>query len=232
MTQNRSPIATQVADKHPDRDRPGPVFGLVLHTTGRGVVKRAQREGVAPEERALDYYAQSVASCHYLIGYDGTVYQLSADDRRVPHVGIRGDERRRYLAGEWSGDFSARAVARWRERWPDRASPQHLYPSSSPNDDYVGCEMIPLRRRRHGWHYTAAQHVAAATLALDLANRHGWPEGWHRTSRLVGHEDLDAYGRWKAFGGWDPGALRRRPWLSWPWILTMIDVADAGRRLG
>ncbi|HET6613672.1 MAG TPA: N-acetylmuramoyl-L-alanine amidase [Kofleriaceae bacterium] len=236
----RSPLAIQADDRRHDRRRRGPVWGMVLHQTGRGIVARAARHGVSPLELALSYYAQSSGGTHYVIDYDGKIYQVADDDRRVGHVGVAADERRRYLSGEWERDFSAAAVKRWHERWPGRKSPQHLYPTRSPNSCYVGCEMLPLEEVPDpnnpewthwfpGMRYTESQHRAAGRLAADLARRHGWPEGWQHTSRLVGHEDIDAYGRWQRAGGWDPGALRERPWVSWSVVL--FEATHSGPRV-
>lgn len=191
---------------------------------------------------ALSYYAQSSGGTHYVIDYDGSIYQAADDDRRVGHVGVAADERRRYLSGAWERDFSAAAVARWRCRWPKHRSPQHLYPTRSPNSCYVGVEMLPLAAGERGgfqvvfdgqetamtMRYTSEQHLSAAKLAADLARRHCWPDGWHDGARLLGHEDIDAYGRWQRAGGWDPGAIRARPWVAW-WVIRETALAEFRR---
>lgn len=244
---NRSAFAVQVADLHADPPRSRPVFGFCVHTSGRGLYARAARMGVSLLEAALAYYASSARSTGYVIDLDGSTYQISADDRRVPHVGVESEERAEYLAGRWqsvrlSADVAARwrarnsepvlavsAVARWQARWPLAASPQHLFPGPSANDVYVGCELLPLKTANPstGWWFTASQHLAAGRLAADVARRHGFPQGWQESSRLLGHEDLDAFARWDSGGGWDPGALRDKPRLDW----HLVRVAAVNTRL-
>lgn len=204
------------------------VWGACLHTTGRGVVARAAERGTTPLEEALRVYDRT-AGPHYVIDRDGVIYQLQADDLRGAHVGISARERHRYLSGEWIADMYDRdlvlTVDAWRARWTGQRSPQHLYPARSPNACYVGIELLPLAADdvgEDGLWFTAAQHEAAVLLLVDLARRYDWPRGWHRTPRLVGHEDLDAYERWDRGGGWDPGALRQRPRWDWERVLGFL----------
>lgn len=229
MAEVRCPFAHQVPDHHQDRHRRGPVYGLAIHQTGRGIVGRADRENKAPKDVALEYYQGATDSTHYLCDYDGTLYQISDEDRRVPHIGVAAEERREYLDGSWVHDFPAAVVERWRARWPGVASPQHLYPDHSPNSDYVGVEMLPLpHETEQGLRYTPEQHVTIARLAADVAQRHGWPDGWQHSGRLITHEDVDAYGRWQHSGGWDPGVLRAAPWFRWDVMVDLIEAALVG----
>jgi len=189
----------------------------MFHTSGRGIVKRAERESVPPIVMALAWYRRK-SGVHYVIGYDGTIYQMLEDDRRGAHVGVSLLDRASYLSGRWlrSKKIQSRVVALWRKRWSGYKSPQHLYPTRSPNSCYIGVEMIPLPHLSDDnlW-FTEEQHVAAAALARDIARRHGWPENWMNTPRLVGHEDISPLTRWDRNGGWDPGALRTTPRFSW-----------------
>jgi hypothetical protein len=221
---NRSSLATQVKDLVPDKPRGRPVFGLVVHTTGRGICEQAMKHGVDVLEHAVAYYRAAPYSAHYVIGYDGEIVQITADDRRVPHVGVSAEERKLYLSGLWVKErrLAVMPLKLWRGRWGYGKSPQHLFPGPSVNGDYVGVELPPLRDppiigRMQGLWYTAKQHVAVARLADDLRKRHGWPTFPTQLPcpRLLGHEDLDAFGRWDKGGGWDPGALRAAPRFDW-----------------
>jgi len=218
---SRSPLATQVVDLVPDRPRGRPVFGLVVHCSGRSIVEKAQRAGADVLEYVVGYYRAAEYSAHYVIGHDGGIVQVTADDRRVPHVGVTADERTLYRSGRWRTDkrLVASAVQRWDARWFPWVSPNVLFPSTAPNDDYVGVELPPLAKpTADGLWYTLAQHQAVARLASDLRARHGWPSWPSRGApcqRLLGHEDLDAFGRWDKGGGWDPGALRAQPRFLW-----------------
>jgi len=212
---NRSPLANWNPAKRKRWRRIKP-WGLLIHTSGRGIVARAVKERVPAIVLALAWYRRK-SGVHYLIGYDGTIYQMLEDDRRGAHVGVSALDRMRYLSGRWLKRVKARAVELWRSRWKGYKSPQHLYPTKSPNSCYIGVEMVPLEEpdEDSGLWFTEAQHEAVAQLANDLAKRHGWPENWKETPRLVGHEDVSPLTRWDNQGGWDPGALRPRPRFSW-----------------
>lgn len=213
-----STLARQVQARRRRWRRMAP-WGICVHTTGRGVVERGREQGRPPIEAALEYYSES-AGPHYVIDRDGTIYQIQADDLRGAHIGVTARERADYLSGAWITALGKNmaAMTRWRRRWPDYDSPQHLYPTQSPNACYIGIELIPLPREdvgQDGSWYTTAQMRMLALLCVDIARRHEFPDDWDETPRLVGHEDVDAYGRWDKGGGWDPGALRRRPRFDW-----------------
>lgn len=216
---NLCSFATHVIDLVPDRPRARAVFGLAVHTSSRTIVRRAERRGEEVLEHVVGYYQAARYSAHYVGGWDGTLVQLTPDDRMVPHIGVSADERRRYLDGRWRTDARLRAssIDRWRLRWSGRSSPQHLFPGPSANGVYVGIELPPLiTPTAEGLWYTDEQHALVARLFTDLAERHGW-DGVDAAPhpRLLGHEDLDAYGRWDPGGGWDPGALRATPRFDW-----------------
>ncbi|MCP4448266.1 MAG: N-acetylmuramoyl-L-alanine amidase [Myxococcales bacterium] len=211
-------------------------WGVCFHTSGRGIVERAKRQGVAPGALALKWYrARARSGVHYLIDHNGTIFQMLGDDRRGAHVGISRTERRAYLSGNWeiqiAGRLTAAPAMAWRRRWPDHASPQHLFPTRSPNGCYIGVEMIPLATAdvgANGLWFTEAQHIAAGALARDLSIRHGWPLGWENSPRMIGHEDIDAFARWDKRGGWDPGAMRDGPRFDWGRVLSSIAMGRAG----
>lgn len=203
-------------------------WGLCLHTTGRGVVKRASGQRRPALDVALEIYLESQSGAlhgykwggpTYVMDYDGSLHQLSPDEVMTMHAG--GPDREDYLDGDWVARLrqSGRgaAVEQWRAAWPGVESPQHLYPSRTANADFVGVEMIPIGYGQGGeprGHclFTQAQHDAAVALGRDLAKRHRWPEGWAAGPRLVGHEDVQLLERSDRGGGWDPGARRDRPY--------------------
>lgn len=215
---NKSPLAIQKPAKR-RRFRKIDPWGLGVHTTGRGILARAHREDMEPIEAALKWYrAIRRSGVHYVTDYDGCIYQMLDDNIRGAHIGLSRRDRQDYLSGRWTIGQSAEALAMWRARWPGKKSPQHLYPTRSPNGCYVGVELLPLAAEDVGddglW-FTPAQHVAVRNLAWDLAHRHRWPEGWQWSARLLGHEDLTPHSRWQLRGGWDPGALRDIPRFGW-----------------
>lgn len=215
---NRSPLALW-EPAHRTRRRTMKPWGLCVHTSGRGIVARAQKANRPVIDLALEWYrAKEQSGVHYVIDYDGTIYQMLEDNIRGAHVGISVSERLSYLSGRWRKTARALGVELWRERWPGHRSPQHLYPTRSPNGCYVGVELVPLPSGRVGadglW-FTREQHQAVAELARDLAARHDWPDYWERSPRFLGHEDIDAFARWDLAGGWDPGSMRPRPRFDW-----------------
>ncbi len=59
-------------------------------------------------------------------------------------------------------------------------------------------------------------------LCADIGKRHGFPDGWQHTSRLVGHEDVDILERMDSHGGWDPGYLRAQPYFDFRYVRNRI----------
>lgn len=191
-------------------------YGLCVHTSGRGIVTRAKKKGVLPVDLALKWYRRK-GSVHFLIDYDGTVYQMLDANRQGAHVGISKKERNAYLNGAWANEVPTNALLLWLQKWPKKKSPQHLYPSKSPNQCYVGVELLPMQGSRGGMWFTDEQCTAVKELYNQLAAMYGWPLNPRKlpNTRLLGHEDIDAFGRWQKSGGWDPGALRKFPRFSW-----------------
>lgn len=242
MTIYRSMHARQVGDLDIDPKRPREPWGLCVHMTGRSIVQRARARGEDALAHAAEYYRSAEHSCHYLVGHDGTILQISDEDRRVPHVGIEGWQRESYLSAGWHAKVKPKARLRWLDHWREHfgmKSPQHIYPSTSANDDYIGVELLPaLSPSSLGLWHTSQQHEAVAALADDMRRRHRWPV-WKRYQdegeaillpqpRLLGHEDIDAFDRWDAEGGWDPGALRPRPRFSW--MAVAVELEKLSRR--
>ena len=214
----KSPLAVQIASPPPARERETPIpFGLCVHTTGRTLVQKAKLKGENPIDRAVKIFNGPGANYpHYVIAADGDIVQILADNLRGRHAGVPRAEREAYLNGSWTRDISAVGLQMWRERWPDHKSPQHLYPSRSPNDDYLGVELIPsMETNANGTWFTDAQYAALRSLIDDIQSRH---QITLTGNRLVGHEDLEPLTRWNSLGGWDPGAIRVGPRFRWDLI--------------
>lgn len=232
MTRGTSELARQVPTLRAGRARGSAVYGLVLHTTGSSIVQRAIARGEDPLEHAVDYYLQPDAfHPHYVIGWDGTAVQVADESIRAPHVGF-GD-RPLYLSGEWVDEVKPALHALWRAAWPAFQSPAHLFPGPSPNDVYVGAELLPIAPGRAepaypGATFTVAQHQQCVLLARDVAERQLFPTRWADGPRLLGHEDLTPLSRGDAGGGWDPGALRAAPRLALRWIRELAAGRDPG----
>jgi len=224
----KSSLATQVKNLKDMEDRPGEVYGLCVHQTGSGIVEQALKYKIDPLEHAVNYYLKPDSySAHYVCGYDGSIIQLSDEKEKCFHVGF--SDRKVYLSGEWEKKVAPITLQKWKENWPNFKTPAHLFPGPSPNAVYIGVEMIPLTQQtlqnhepmHFGSIYTLAQHQAIVMLARDIAERHGLPDGWQNTSRLVGHEDLTPISRSNKKGGWDPGYLKDKPWFDMNWVRAM-----------
>lgn len=232
MRSGRSTLARQVRVLRSGELRAPAVFGLVVHTTGSGIVDQARARGVDPLEYAVEYYLRPDAFFpHYVCGWDGSLVQVADEQVKAQHVGFK--ERARYLEIDWETDLPRELADRWRAAWPAFPSPAHLFPGPSPNAVYCGVELLPLAvgdpaAAFLGARYTLAQHQAVVLLARDLAERHGWPTNWWAGPRLLGHEDVNPIARSAAGAGWDPGALRSRPWFSWRWVRELAAGRDPG----
>lgn len=235
MTHSYSPLAIKVAGvRDPSLARRRSPWGFLVHTTGGGITPLAKKQHERPIDVAIKVYINSQNGSNgylwggpsYVADHTGELYQLAPDEALTAHAG--GAHRAAYLDGSWEKHASAAAVAAWRASWPGRAHPYSLFPSTSPNNDYVGLEMIPIgdgfggEPMAPGLRFTKAQHDAAVALGRDLAARHGWPAGWEKTGRLLGHEDVDPLNRSDAGGGWDPGWLRAKPYFDFAYVRREI----------
>lgn len=235
MTFSYSALAKKVAGvRDPNNALLRVPWGLLLHTTGGGVTAKAKREGRSPIDVAIQVYIASQNGSNgyfwggptYVLDHDGSLYQIAPDEALTAHAG--GPNRLTYLNGSWTTKVSPTVVAQWRAKWPAFKGPYHLFPATSPNNNYVGVEMIPIgdgfggAPMAPGLRFTRAQHDAAAALGRDLGARWKWPAKWAQGNRLVGHEDVDPIERSDALGGWDPGWLRAKPYFDFQYVRTAI----------
>lgn len=221
----RDPVAKGINPRKP--------WGFLLHTTGSGVTSQAKKgwRGLhTPIEVAIAIYIdyQNGAAGYpwggpgYVLDHDGTIHQIAPDEARTEHAG--SGNRMLYHTGSWVNRVTPEVVAQWKRRWPRVKHPYAMFPATTPNVDYVGCEMIPIgdgfggQPMAPGLRFTLAQHDAAIALGRDLGCRHGWPDGWANTGRLLGHEDVDPIERHDAHGGWDPGWLRAAPYFDFAYV--------------
>ncbi len=222
-----------------EQPRQSAIFGVVIHTTGSGVVDKAKREGIDPLSAVIKVYSDPDNYCaHYAIGWDGTIVQIVDEALRAQHVGYPGADHRAMLDGSWETRVAPATAALWRARWPNVAGPAYLFPGTSPNSCYVGIELIPLTGddgqpspMSEGLTFTKKQHEATANLVSDIADRWELPINEILSSargRLLGHEDLNALERSDAGGGWDPGALREVPRFDYDAVRSFIAHLRAG----
>lgn len=240
---NYSPIASLVANARSPTKTPndrGTPFGLLVHTSGGGVTDVARKQKLTPLQVALRVYidAQNGGNGYpwggptYVVPHDGAIWQIAPDNLRTEHAG--GPNRWRYIDGSWEHVYPVVTDA-WKRQWGNVKSaggrtfkhPYQLFPSTSPNRDYVGVEMIPCgdgygTPMAPGLRFSYEQHNAIRRLGRDLAARHAWPKGWQKGCRLVGHEDVDPLERSWSSGGWDPGFLRPDPFFDFALVRASI----------
>lgn len=222
-----------------EQPRPAVIFGVVIHTTGSGVVEKAAKDGIDPLECAVKVYSDADNFCgHYVIGWDGTIAQIVDEALRAQHVGYPGADHQAMLDGSWAMRVAPATAALWRTRWPDVAGPAYLFPGTSPNSIYIGIELVPLTGdsgqpmpMTEGLTFTKEQHEAVAKLVSDIADRWKLPINEvlnPSRGRLLGHEDLNCLERSDAGGGWDPGALRETPRFDYDAVRSLIAHLRAG----
>ena len=214
---------------HDVTDRTEPVYGVVLHCTGSGIVSKALQLGADPLEYAVQYYMKPESYfAHYVIDFDGTIAQIADEHEKAMHVGFAPEERAAFQSGAWESKLPSSYVAAWKARWPGAKSPAHLFPGPSPNNVYVGMEMLCWQEgcagspREDGMLYTTAQHEAAAHLCQDIGSRWELPAAWSASARMVCHEDVNPLTRTAKGQGWDPGVVRNNPSFDWPYFLGLF----------
>jgi hypothetical protein len=204
------------------RRRRKPVRGVVVHTTGRGLLRRVVGGVDGPGAAAARRYARGAVGDffgHYLIDHDGRVYALAHPERVALHTaalhrfygseGVPSDRWRMYCCPlsermQRHGRDEARVWDWWNARWPELASPVVML-GRNVNAAAVGIDLLPLDDLT----YTAAQVESCAVLveALSEALRFSI-----EPMRVVRHEDVDPLRRGAVRKGdrilgvpWDPG---------------------------
>ena len=197
-------------------------FGLLLHSTGPGMEKYARTYGLSKIDTVSRVYGNPGNSCAHVVCLpDGTRVRVVSPDLVAPHCGVSGAQRRMMLDGTWRAWCSDLGEKLWGERWPGVKSPQHLFPTASPNDSYEGLEHWKLDANdpETGTPYTVAQYRSCAQWIVERERTWGFvAEG----RRLVTHEDVQPFERWVASGGHDPGVLRVVPTYDWPLLLAFV----------
>lgn len=226
-----SPLADWSVDRGDRPQRNQDVYGIAAHTTGSGVVDKALAQGVDPLTLVAEIYGRPYSfSGTYAIGWDGTIAAIMREDLEAEHIGFPAADRLTFLNGTWPEQVSAATANAWYARWPNVRSPAHLFPGPSPNQVYLGVELVPTSGEgaqpapmAPGLSFTKAQHDRFAALAADAAKRWGFRSLLvPGTTRLVGHEDVNPIRRSNIGGGWDPGALRASPRFDWAYVFTQL----------
>jgi len=237
-----SPLALRIP-KPRETGKREMTIGLCVHVTGVGIYagKRTEKQAL---DRALDIYAgKNAPFAHYVIGRDGTLYQIADDAMRAWHAGIDREQRGIYSSGAWRRKVSSDVYAAWRQSFPTFDDPLDLVRGRDPNDVYVSVELQSGPRSSDV--PTDEQYVKLRDLILDVWDDFDLPKWskwdgtpwigfWpmmRREGRLVGHEDVEPLERTNRSGGWDPGALARGGFLrparfDWERLFTLLEQAS------
>jgi hypothetical protein len=216
LTKFQSPLAHQYEKQKLWRKRTDIIYGLAIHTMGTDPWDVARKHKVDPFEWVVSYYARPDSyGPTYAMDRKGTLIQISSEDEKAQHIGLTAKQRNAYLSGDWERKNPIDSK-RWRTRWPTAASPSHLYPGPSPNNVYIGVELLP--DPEYGCYFTDEQYHGVSMLWADIRDRHKLPD---TITRLVGHEDINPMDRFDEGGGWDPGGLRDKPSFDWKKVVRL-----------
>lgn len=183
----------------------GTYSAIVVHTTGRGVHRKAKRWGVSPFVATMRIFVrQTETSGHYVVDQLGRVGQVVPEEVAAWHVGGKGS--RKYHRARW---WEASSVVWWRVRWPQFTTPYELaggklwLPSPttgkpSCNANTVGIEVIPPEDNG-AW--SPECWAALGRLCRDIGRRRQIPLS---LETVVGHADAHPFSRSARGKPWDP----------------------------
>lgn len=191
-----------------------------MHTTGGGIVRRAESLRSDPFKAVVDLYTTPGMSFpHAVIGWSGELAIIADDVVQAWGCVIGLPELRRYQLG-WA-DGTEPLAKRWRAAWPTMTTPMSLFPDGIPNNVYLHVELLERCP------YSPAQYEVLAAWIADIWQRYSLPLSYRaarEAGRLVGHEDVNPLARFNKEGGWDPGALREEPRFDWHRVLKLLEV--------
>lgn len=190
-----------------DRRPHGPPVATIIHTTGRGPLRRAGRSGFPsdPFEAGVKIYSKGYTrgfGPHFVVGQKrGDIAQTAAVEYSVPHTG--GSFYRRYKTSWWD---SSRKTRWWKERWPELSSPLEfasgtVWSGGSVNNNTVGIEVVPpAPSPREPW--TEECWLNLVDLLQELRDRYQVPISEQTT---LTHSDANPLSRSTRTGRpWDP----------------------------
>ena len=183
--------------------RGGPVEGVVVHTTGRALLRRLTAPKFAEWRKknpkaakdafsaAIWMYQNMKAAPHYVVcGETGRVAQMTQDNLVAWHVGRRSFGK-------------SRVPAWWRNRWTSIRHPRDLPVvdrSGSTNPYTIGIEVTPPQDPSAPWSEEAWTSLRLLVHSLSL--KHGFRPS---PTTVVTHSDCNPWARTDQQGRpWDP----------------------------
>lgn len=189
------------------------VCGILVHTTGSGLVQKAIKLKKDPNEYAVEYYKTSVAYPHYLIDWNGAVFTFCDEMKWAAHAKWTKEESKLYVGTDWlrwcelKGELkevNPKAYQAWIDRWGGSRGLAYTSPKdilrqiggTVPNSAYIGIEILDRKP------FNELQHKALSGLTKDICERHklvnveyviqgSLPQAW-----LCTHSDVSPIRRW------------------------------------
>lgn len=242
-----SPLATPATHPRDVSDRTRPA-GIIVHTTGSGIVDTARRAAADPLEFAVSFYtSRDNAFAHYLVGHNGEIVQIAADTEKAWQAAWKSWEQQAYRDGswitKWARDYADAVVPvpdsfyqSWQDRWNPLGfqSPAGLVDKvagskrSQPNSTFCGVELLDAKP------FTPAQYNSLAKLVLDLSIRWAIPITYNGVQAsppytatlpspyLLGHEDVCPARRYKRVNRATGAGWDPGGHFSWPMLLQRV----------
>lgn len=238
---NASPLADMSERPRDVRNQLLPAIVIVDHITGRATWNNAQRNKQDPLQRIDNYFtSDGKPFAHYTIDPWGAIIQVAYERERPWAQGLsRAQSLKKppdfwleyWNKTPWGFSNVAQLLSCLHDTFAfDQA--QSRQPPHSPNDRAIAIEHIQYG---NGFKLTAAQYRMSHMLHIDIAMRHemaslhdGGLPAMRRLLQILGHEDVNPWERGTKAGGWDPGALRKKPRFCW-YCLTTLDFTHGGR---
>ena len=211
-------IPRQHPSKRKEPKRKGFIKYLIIHTTGSGIVGKADSKDLDPYKYAVNYYTGPKAyTSHFLAGHkEGEFCQIVGLDEVAFHAGIGKEGKGRYRSGMWSGvnyplgkkgpvyltDTQApKYYGWWRKKWSKHGvtNPMDLT-GGDPNGTSIGFDFLG---HRWGQTYTDWQYKCLANLCLYLHEEVDMPLD---ERHILTHSDTHPIQRCNSKGAWDPGS--------------------------
>jgi len=234
---NASILATRVDHLRNVRDQQLPAIVIFDHITGRGTWNNAEKNKQDPLDRIGDYFTKDGKPfAHYTVCPWGSILQVAYERERPWAQGLSDNQMAQEPPDFWKEYWRPRGINNVRqlmqELYAAYGTPytgRRLRGSLSPNSRAIAIEHIQYG---NGFKLTAAQYRMSHILHMDIAIRHGMDVAgminWKQRLQVLGHEDVDPWGRGARGAGWDPGALRKKPRFCWRCLLT-LDFTHGGQ---
>jgi hypothetical protein len=206
-------------------ERITPAVGVIIHTTGAGIINRFVREGArkgdaSPFATAVRVYTKIMNdSGHYVVGQGGECVQVVPESHVARHVGSASAAVYARPRARWT----SADVAWWTKRWPGLESPHALaggllWGGGSCNRNTYGIEVVPPDHPNTRGAWSLACWRTLARLVLDIAARRDIACD---REHVVTHSDAHPLSRSAKGAPWDPAPE------AWSWE-RMRDAIAAG----